>query len=310
MKVRFAGLTLAGLAACFLPVMGFGQTPVLVDSAWLTQHLNDGGVAILHVGDAAGYAAGHIPGARQISVADVSQPGSLSVDPRNGTSKELAFELASDSALRQKFASLGVSDATPIVLYAGPRQPNPAVTRIAAVLQHLGLGQKLWLLNGGQAAWTNDGHPVTADAPPVVAGSIAPNTITKTSAKNGSENFVDADFVKSIPGRAGFKLIDARAANYFKGEEATFGKSGHIPGAVNIPFTTMADGAQKFDVERIAQVFKTAGVKPGDKLVVYCHIGMTATEVIFGARLLGYEAMLYDGSFQDWAVNERGPVEK
>jgi len=37
---------------------------------------------------------------------------------------------------------------------------------------------------------------------------------------------------------------------------------------------------------------------------------MQATEVIFGARMLGIEAALYDGSFQDWAINNRGPVEK
>ena len=50
--------------------------------------------------------------------------------------------------------------------------------------------------------------------------------------------------------------------------------------------------------------------KQGETVVAYCHIGQQATAVIFGARLLGHLVLLYDGSFQDWATNNRGPVEK
>ena len=61
---------------------------------------------------------------------------------------------------------------------------------------------------------------------------------------------------------------------------------------------------------RVEALFRQAGVRPGDTVVVYCHIGQQATAVIFGARLLGHTVALYDGAFQDWAVNNRGPVEK
>ena len=62
--------------------------------------------------------------------------------------------------------------------------------------------------------------------------------------------------------------------------------------------------------ERVEALFRKAGVKAGDTVVAYCHVGQQATAVIFGARLLGNPVVLYDGAFQDWAVNSRGPVEK
>jgi 3-mercaptopyruvate sulfurtransferase SseA len=50
----------------------------------------------------------------------------------------------------------------------------------------------------------------------------------------------------------------------------------------------------------LRRVFNQAGVSKGDEIVAYCHIGQQATAVVFAARLLGYKARLYDGSYQDW----------
>jgi thiosulfate/3-mercaptopyruvate sulfurtransferase len=88
------------------------------------------------------------------------------------------------------------------------------------------------------------------------------------------------------------------------------GKAGHIHGAINIPFTDVTDTNFMFDRARLAALFERAGVKTGDTIVAYCHVGQQATAVIFAARLLGHPVRLYDGAFQDWAVNDRGPVEK
>jgi thiosulfate/3-mercaptopyruvate sulfurtransferase len=111
--------------------------------------------------------------------------------------------------------------------------------------------------------------------------------------------------------RQGYKLVDARAPVFFNGIEPTMnGKAGHIPGAINIPFTEMTDTNMLIERERVARVFARAGVAPGDTVVAYCHVGQQATAVLLAARLLGHPVMLYDGAFQDWAVNDRGPVEK
>jgi thiosulfate/3-mercaptopyruvate sulfurtransferase len=122
---------------------------------------------------------------------------------------------------------------------------------------------------------------------------------------------VDAAFVSSVPSRPGYKLVDARAPVIYKGIEPTMGgKAGHIRGAINIPFTEITDTSMRIDKSRLASLFERSGVKPGDTIVAYCHVGQQATLVLFAARLLGHPVMLYDGSFQDWAVNNRGPVDK
>src|SRR5438132_13684045 len=84
----------------------FGQTktPMLVDVNWLSQHLKDPGLVLLHVGDKDEYAAKHIPGARFISMLDVSRPMEHKSD------KEIMVELPDTADLRAKVASFGMSD--------------------------------------------------------------------------------------------------------------------------------------------------------------------------------------------------------
>jgi len=60
----------------------------------------------------------------------------------------------------------------------------------------------------------------------------------------------------------------------------------------------------------LAALFAKAGVKPGDTVVTYCHIGQQGTGTLFAARLLGYPVKLYDGSFEDWSNRSELPVEK
>lgn len=292
-----------GIAAALLCAPAWAQP--LVDAAWLAQHREDRDLVVLHVGEAAGYAKGHIPGARQLAVGDVSRPNEGDRDMTPAAvmaARELLFELPSVEALRAKLESLGVGDRSRIVLYGDPAQPLPAVTRVAHVLGYLGLGARTSILDGNLAAWTRAGHATTTAPTAVTPGKLTPEVVPSM--------FVDAEFVRSLAHRPGYKLVDARAPAFFTGLEPTFGKAGHIPGAVNIPFNEVSDDTQRFPRERVAALFRAAGVKPGDKLVVYCHLGMQATEVILGARLLGFEASLYDGSFQDWALHARGPVER
>ena len=136
---------------------------------------------------------------------------------------------------------------------------------------------------------------------------VKPGKITPQSTRNV---VADAELVKTISERPNQRLIDARAPVFYKGVEATYEKKGHIPGAINIPFSDLLDNSLMLDRDRVEKLFTAAGVKPGDTVVAYCHIGQQATAVVFAARLLGHPAMLYDGSFQDWAIHSRGPVEK
>ena len=212
-----------------VPAMAQEPAALLVEVEWLSQHLNDRGLVVLHVGDKAEYDAGHIPGARFITEQDVAAPRDQS------NQRALTLELPPLEALRTKVASFGISDDSRIVVYFGKNGGVPSATRIVFTLDYLGLGARTSLLNGGLATWQRAGKAVTDAVPPPVAGSL--------SARPPRGIVVDAEFVKSVPQRPNHALVDARAPVFYTGIEPTMNKSGHIPGAVNIPFT--ADHRQR-----------------------------------------------------------------
>ncbi len=107
----------------------------LVDVEWLSQHLTDRGLVVLHVGDKAEYEAGHIPGARFITEEDVAAPHD------NSNPRDLMLELPPVDALRAKVASFGISDDSRIVVYFGRNGGVPSATRIIFTLDYLGLGR-------------------------------------------------------------------------------------------------------------------------------------------------------------------------
>jgi thiosulfate/3-mercaptopyruvate sulfurtransferase len=288
-----ASITLA-LGAIPAAAQKPAAAPLLVDVDWVSQHLNDRNLVLLHVGGP--FASQHIPGARQVSEEDLSLPHDHS------NMRELMLEMPPIDVLLAKLAGLGISDDSRIVVYVGANGGVPSATRVIFTLDYVGLGDRTSLLNGGLGAWTRAGKAVSNDTPHPGHGKLTPRA--------PKDSIVNADFVKSLP-RPGFRLVDARAPVFYRGIEPTMnGKSGHIPGAVNIPFSEIADSQLVIDRDRVSKLFEQAGIKSTDTIVGYCHVGQQATAMLFAARLLGHDVRLYDGSFQDWAMNDRGPVEK
>jgi thiosulfate/3-mercaptopyruvate sulfurtransferase len=129
---------------------------------------------------------------------------------------------------------------------------------------------------------------------------------------------VDAKFVEAHIRKPGFAIVDARTRNFYDGVPPQRAgsrparKPGHIPGALSAPFTEFATsegGVTKLKpAADVAAVLTAAGVKPGDTIVGYCHIGQQATAMLFAARTAGYNVLLYDGSFTDWEKRDL-PVE-
>ena len=72
-----------------------------------------------------------------------------------------------------------------------------------------------------------------------------------------------------------------------------------------MPFDQVVDDSNVFkSATDLANLFRTAGIKTGDTVVGYCHIGQQATAMLFAARAIGFEVRLYDGSFEDWARHD------
>lgn len=270
------------------------SAPVVVSTDWLAKHLNDPNLVLLHVGNRKEYDAGHIPGARYVTLDDISVS---SHDHDNG----LMLEMPKPDSLRARLEGLGISSDSRVIVYYGNDWVSPA-TRVIFTLDYAGLGAGSALLDGGMPAWKSEGRALSTAAPKSSRGQLA--------ALNLKPIVVDAAWVKSRLGTPGFHLIDGRAAVFYDGVETGGSRKGHIAGAKSLPYTEIADDALKLrsDAE-LRALFARAGVAPGDTVVAYCHIGQQATAVLFAARSLGHPVLLYDGSYQDWSRRADLPVE-
>jgi thiosulfate/3-mercaptopyruvate sulfurtransferase len=284
----------------FALVLGFAaqaqaatlRDQLLVSPAWLADHKSDSDLVVLHAGTEAGYRAKHIPGAHLVDLQ------SISVKSPEG----LLVQLPPPAVLRTDLERLGISDRSRIVVYSETNAIARA-TRVMLTLDAAGFGRRSALLDGGLSAWEENGGPTTTETPPLPQAKLSPLKMTS--------RIVTADYVQAHRKSPGTILVDGRAKEFYDGEKPGMEgqEKGHIPGAVNIPFTSVSDAQGRLkSPEELKALFAAAGVKPGDHVIAYCHIGIQATAVIFAARTLGMDARLYDGSFQDWS-NRGLPVE-
>lgn len=287
MLVRLAvalALALTGPA-----MAGGAREQLLVDTAWLAERLDARDIVILHVGDAASYAAGHIPGARLATLADIAAP------PEQADG--LILQLPDAETLRRKLEDLGVSDGSRIVVY--PASTIQSATRVMFTLDAAGLGDRAVLLDGGLGAWKADGRPTTTGAADVTPGRLSPLAMRSL--------VVDANFVRQSIGAPGYVVVDSRTPEFYAGDKvggppARPHKAGHIAGAKSIPFDSVTTNDLRLAPEaEIRARFEAAGVKPGDTVITYCHVGQQATATLFAARSLGLKVLLYDGSFEEWS---------
>lgn len=263
---------------------------MLVSSAWLREHLNDPSLVILHVGtNRREYKDGHIPGARFLW----TQALAFS-DP------DLTLELPSKEQADTVLRKLGISPKSQIVLCFDGSNVTPT-TRIYFTLDYLGLGNQVSLLDGGLDAWKTAGNSVVTEIPGPAEGSFAPAPNANVVAKS--------DWLKDNVNNPAISIVDARAPQFYSGSGGGMPRPGHLPNAVNIPFSSLVDSINRIkDPASLNRTFQQVGVKPGSRVVSYCHIGQQATMVYFVAKYLGYEAQVYDGSFEEWSGRKDLPL--
>jgi thiosulfate/3-mercaptopyruvate sulfurtransferase len=155
------------------------------------------------------------------------------------------------------------------------------------------------ILDGGLAAWTGELQTGTATPEP---GDV---TVAHDDLYAAGRRTVTADeaFDTGV-------LLDARAPERYRGEvEPVDPVAGHIPGALNLPSTSLltGDGAWLSEPE-LRRLFDARGVKAGSGVAVYCGSGVTAAVAIAGLAAVGVDAALFPGSWSEWSSDSTRPV--
>ena len=282
-----------------LAAMAPKPNPMLVDRAWLAERLQDPKLVMLQIGDRqskADYDAGHIPGSQFVAFGQELAAPTDHSDP-----SKLMLELPSPTQLKSTLEAKGIGDDSYVVLIVAREYFSPT-TRAYLTLTYAGLGGRISILDGGVEAWKKDGRPMTADLPTIRPGSL--------TLRLDSSVVVSAEQVNQSRGKTGVVVVDARDTAFFNGADTHQARSGRIPGAISVPYSSFFtdDGFFK-SAAAIEAIFTAAGVKKGDRVLSYCHIGQQATAVWFAARLLGHQASLYDGSFDEWSRRKELPVD-
>jgi thiosulfate/3-mercaptopyruvate sulfurtransferase len=264
---------------------------MLVSTAWLAEHQGDRDLVILHVGTKAQYDSGHVAGARHTTLDEVALPN---------VPGGLTLQLAGVEQLTAWAIRNGIGDRTRVVVvpHDGALQ---SATRVFITLAYLGAMDRIALLNGSYQAWKTEARPVTtAAAAPAPSVTFTPKLRPDIIATIAQVEAATTDGTRHI--------IDARLTRFYNGDGGGYPRPGHIPTAVNVPLSSVSTNGYLKPVSELKTLFTAAGVDQQKPVITYCHIGQQATLLWFVATMLGHDARMFDGSFQEWSGTARLPV--
>ena len=275
------------------------RSEMLVSTGWLAGRLSDPKVVVLHVArERAHYDKGHVPGARYISWGEIT-----------ATRGGVPNELAPVADLQKLFERLGVGDDGRIVLYGD--NSGLSAARAYFTLDYLGHGERAALLDGGLEKWQSERRAVSTEEPLVTAARFTPRV--RASAVTGLNVVRDLSWATTNVSAPNVTLIDARPADEYTGAKPGDGvpRGGHIPGATNLYWMQNVVSKENLVMRPAAELrrlYEAAGAAADRKVVTYCRTGGQASHTYFTAKYLGYDVVMYDGSFFEWSNAADTPV--
>ncbi len=266
------------------------KTSMVVSPSWLQQHLDEDNLVVLQVDrDREAYDAGHIPGARFVEYSQIITNRS-----------ELRTELPPPDRLQNLVESLGISTESQVVVYGDLLSS----ARLYFTLDYLGHGDHTALLDGGLEAWRESGGAVTRALPTVTRGVFTPTIRPQI--------VIDAEEVHSRLESRDMILVDARSRDEYTGArmEEDLPRRGHLPGAVNLDWTTTVKDGRLVQPSELRRLLQDAGVDlhGREEVVPYCRVGTRASMIYFVAKYLGHRVRLYDGSMNEWSARQDLPL--
>jgi len=272
---------------------------VLVDTAWVAQHLEDPNVRLVEVDvDTTAYDSGHIPGA-------------VGWNWRTQLSDTVRRDVTSRQTLERLLSASGIGNDTIVILYG---DHNNWFAAWAFWQLKLFGHRDARLMDGGRVKWQAEGRPMITERPDYPATdyrAAEPDYATRAF----------RDRVIDSLGQAGVALVDVRSPKEYSGEllapenlpQEGAQRGGHIPGAVNVPWSeaVQADGTFK-PIPALRELYAGQGVTPDKEVITYCRIGERSAHTWFVLKyLLGYDDVRnYDGSWSEYGSLVDVPIER
>jgi thiosulfate/3-mercaptopyruvate sulfurtransferase len=271
-----------------------------VSTAWLEGHLGDDATILDTQPDCHDYFMAHIPGAVALEEKTLRAP-----------LRGLPAVILRPSHIASLFGRVGISNDKPVVVYTakgGWKGWGDGLEQcmVAYVLLRMGHG-KVYLLDGGMDKWIAEGKKTSQIFPKVKPATFKPIL--------QEDFYLNMKEVKELKEKKEVILLDARPPNIYRGEAGPWIKSGHIPGAVNLPWASLMDDKNKTQLKPVAEIKSLAEAVGAtkDKLIICsCGTGREATnEFTIFRHLLRYpKVKLYEGSWTEWSSKPRNPVAK
>jgi thiosulfate/3-mercaptopyruvate sulfurtransferase len=271
---------------------------VLVSTDWVAEHGRDANVRLVEVDvDTTAYEQGHVAGAVGWNWQTQLQDG-------------VRRDILDKSQFDELMSRSGITPETTVILYG---DNNNWFAAYALWQMKYYRHRDARLMNGGRKKWLAEGRPTTTDAPHV------PVTKYQSLAPDPSVRAFRDDVFAVIDGRSRASLVDVRSVDEFTGKiiappgmSETAQRAGHIPLAINVPWSQAAreDGTFK-SYDELLQLYQGKGVQGADA-IAYCRIGERSSHTWFVLKyLLGVPNVRnYDGSWTEWGNLVGAPIEK
>ncbi|MCW3101430.1 MAG: putative thiosulfate sulfurtransferase, partial [Chthonomonadaceae bacterium] len=271
------------------------RADALVDADWAEAHLNDPKVVFIEVDeDVSAYDGGHIKNAVRLDwTTELQQPE--------------ARDLIDQAAFSKLLSEKGISNDDAVVLYGGNNNWFAAY----AYWQFKYYGHdNVKLLDGGRKKWELDGRELTKDVP------VRATTTYAAKAPDASIRAFRDEVIASIGKK---NLVDVRSPDEFSGKikapahlpQEQSQKAGHVPTAINIPWSKAADDDGTFrSDEELTKLYGDEGFNDGTPTIAYCRIGERSSHTWFVLHeILGKgDVKNYDGSWAEYGSLIGAPI--